>query len=81
MSRNFEYSERYTDDLYEYRCGAETSGIWGECRVMRRHVVLPKEYVRRIPEQRLMKEARRICIENTRGNAIVVYRRNGGHSV
>lgn len=51
-SNNFEYSEKYCDDQYEYR-----------------HVILPKDFVRKLEPIRLMSEDewRGLGVQQSRG--------------
>lgn len=70
-----EYSEKYSDDTYEYRCvrAAVKNSSWGAQLTRRlrgpRHVILPKELARRVDVNRLLADSewRALGVQQSRG--------------
>ena len=71
MARNIQYSEKYADDLYEYRCANSLVPI-DRCHnpsCCGRHVILPHDIARDCPKDRLLSEDewRGIGVQQSRG--------------
>jgi cyclin-dependent kinase regulatory subunit CKS1 len=75
MARNIQYSEKYADDMYEYRSArlfaikANLLQLSNVDNHLCRHVILPSEVARECPKDRLLSEDewRRIGVQQSRG--------------
>ena len=70
MPHHICYSEKYFDDVYEYRYTTSTAyKLTNNSGTSHRHVILPKEIASNVPHGRLMNEAewRKIGVQQSRG--------------